>query len=53
MRRRCEDIAKLVASISIPDPQAFSAGLEALAVAAGELPEAQWRLRWLALDPSS
>jgi DNA-binding MarR family transcriptional regulator len=53
MRRRREDIAKLVARISIPDPQAFSAGLEALAVAAGELPEAQWRLRWLALDPSS
>jgi DNA-binding MarR family transcriptional regulator len=48
MRRRREEIAALVQAIPIADPQAFASGLQALVVAAGELPEAQWWERWAA-----
>jgi DNA-binding MarR family transcriptional regulator len=46
MRRRRDELAALVQAIPIADPQAFASGLHALVVAAGELPEAQWRQRW-------
>lgn len=46
MRRRRTDLAKLVDSVPIPDPEAVASVLHALVVAAGELPEAQWRQRW-------
>jgi DNA-binding MarR family transcriptional regulator len=48
MRRRRGEIAALLASVTIPDPQGFAAGLHALVVAGGELPEAQWWQRWAA-----
>ncbi|MBX6356831.1 MAG: winged helix-turn-helix transcriptional regulator [Micromonosporaceae bacterium] len=48
MRRRRDELAGLVATVDIPDPQAFAAGLDALVVAGGELPEAQWWQRWAA-----
>jgi DNA-binding MarR family transcriptional regulator len=46
MRRRREEIAALLASVTIPDTQGFAAGLNALVVAGGELPEAQWWQQW-------
>jgi DNA-binding MarR family transcriptional regulator len=46
MRRRRDEIAALVQSIPVADPQALASGLHALVVAAGELPEAEWWRRW-------
>ncbi len=46
MRRRRDELAALVQAIPVADPEAFASCLHALVVAAGELPEAQWRQRW-------
>jgi DNA-binding MarR family transcriptional regulator len=53
MRRRRGEIAALVDAVRIPDPEAFAAGLHALVVAGGELPEAQWWQRWAASASSA
>lgn len=46
MTKRRELLATLVAEVQIPDAHAFVEAATALAVAAGELPEPQWRRRW-------
>jgi DNA-binding MarR family transcriptional regulator len=53
MRRRRSRIAALVQAVPVADPQALASGLHALIVAAGELPEAQWRQRWAASAASA
>ena len=47
MDRRRRYLADLVAAVDLPDPQGLAAALDALATAAGELPEPQWQERWL------
>lgn len=49
MDRRRDTIADLVANITVSDAEAFSATLQALAEAAGELPEREWQARWHAV----
>jgi DNA-binding MarR family transcriptional regulator len=46
MKRRRDNIAELVAGVAIPEPKAFSAGLQALACAAGEPSEPEWQILW-------
>ena len=46
MRRRRDEIAELVDAVRIADADTFAGTLQALVVAAGELPEAQWWRRW-------
>jgi DNA-binding MarR family transcriptional regulator len=46
MARRRELLAALVAGLSLEDPVAFAHDTERLAMAAGELPEAQWQKQW-------
>jgi hypothetical protein len=46
MARRRELLAALVAGLSLEDPGAFARDMERLAVAVGELPEAQWHKQW-------
>lgn len=53
MRQRRDEIAALVASVAIPDPPAFAAGLHALVVAGGEVPEAEWWQRWAGTAPAA
>jgi DNA-binding MarR family transcriptional regulator len=53
MRRRRTEIAALVGTVRIADPDALAGTLHALVVAAGELPEAQWWQRWAASASSA
>jgi DNA-binding MarR family transcriptional regulator len=46
MDRRRDTIADLVSSVTFADAEGFSATLQALASAAGELPEQEWQARW-------
>jgi DNA-binding MarR family transcriptional regulator len=46
MGRRRDQIAALVADLSLTRPLAFAATLSALAEAAGELSDAEWQRRW-------
>jgi DNA-binding MarR family transcriptional regulator len=46
MAGRRELLADLLQRVRVTDPQAFAEVATALAVAAGELPESQWRRRW-------
>ena len=46
MGRRRDAVAGLVADLSLTRPLAFAATLNALAEAAGELSDAEWRRRW-------
>jgi DNA-binding MarR family transcriptional regulator len=46
MSRRRDEVAALVADLSLTRPPAFAATLNALAGAAGELSDAEWQRRW-------
>ena len=46
MSRRREQVAARVADLALTRPLVFAATLNALAEAAGELPDAEWQRRW-------
>ena len=50
MSRRREKVAALVADLALTRPLVFAATLNALAEAAGEISDAEWRRRWADAD---